>query len=147
MKKHFIATLILILVVLSCKKDERFTTTVSRTYLQTIQAALQDSMAQVRYAELDVAHSIIYRVDSVSLYLVRIPLKNKPIEEDFVLVQTSARGAVQRGKIIHQQGSERESGEGKVKVRTFNGSVSITSLDGHHRLTSPIKDGYIQALH
>lgn len=139
MKQKF--TLIILLVVLfSCKKEisKPFE---SNSYLQTVKSDLIDSMPAVDYGNLDFSRQLFYKVDSLQLYLVRIPLKGKAIQNDFVLAKTNAAGKIEKGKIIHLEGKE---SEGK---RTWNGMVSISSLNGRKVLQSNITNGYIEAFH
>lgn len=116
-------------------------------YLQKVKFALKDSLAQLDYSSLDFSKAVMNRVDSVSLYLMRIPFKEKSIATDFVLVKTNSDGMVEQGKIIHLEGQVSASGHGLVKQGKFDGSIEINSLNKARKLNSNIHNGYIDAFH
>lgn len=123
--------------ILSCKKE--ITGPASDAYLQNVKTALKDSLTTSDFSNLDFTKAIINRVDSVSLYFLRVPFKEKSITSDFVIVKTDKEGRVDGGKIIHLEGS--------VTNYSFNGSTVISSLNRLEKLSSPVENGYITAFH
>ena len=137
MRRLTFITLTLLLIV-SCKKEINSKNNFSG-YIENVKTALKDSLSASDYATLDFSKPVLSKVDSVQLYLLRIPLKGKNIKNDFVLVKTNAGGKVERGKIIHLDGAEKQ---GRV-----DGDITISSLNRSTQLNSTINNGYISALH
>lgn len=144
MKQIF--TLIIFSVILfSCKKE------ISKVspdgLLQKVKISLKDSMNAGDYANLDFTKAVLNKVDSVHLYFLRIPFREKTVASDFVLVKTSEQGKMEQGRIIQLNGSVHDFGEGKIKRRKFDGNISISSLNRKEILNSSVDNGYITALH
>ncbi|MFL5811220.1 MAG: hypothetical protein ACJ749_16990, partial [Flavisolibacter sp.] len=144
--KHIVAILGCLFLLASCKKEITpfFNGDV---YLQNVQAALKDSLGEGDYAGLDVSKSVLSKVDSIGLSVLRIPFKGKKFENDFVLLKTNEQGMIERGKIIHQEGAAMEIKWGDGEKKSFNGCVSVTSLDRKTVLNSPIVNGFVTAFH
>lgn len=142
--KQLSALLFLSLLMVSCTKEVQRP---KDSYLQNVQQFLERSLTGTDYAYLDFSRSVLTKADSASLYLLRIPVRDKALRNDFVLVKTDREGQVAQGKIIHLEGKSTEYGEGKVKKRRFDGRISISSLDRTTVLNSPINNGYIEAFH
>jgi hypothetical protein len=117
------------------------------TYIRNVQTSLKDDMQSADYADLDFTRSVLTKVDSAGLYLLRVPYKGKTVGTDFVLVKTDKEGRVEMGKIIHLEGKTIEDGEGVVKRHQFDGSVAISTLDRKTTIHSPIRNGFIEAFH
>lgn len=143
--KHLLSITFFILCLVSCKKDNMSVS--SNTYIEQVKKGLKDSVAPLDYAILDFNEARLAAVDSVNLYLVRIPFKQKDIANDFVLLQTNMEGAINRGKIVHMERSLVAYGMGKPKAYSYQGSITIQSLNRATALHSLISDGYIEAFH
>ena len=143
MKRTF-TLLIFSVILFSCKKE---TAPHGDDFVQRVKTSLRDSLSVADYSNLDFSRVVVNRVDSVNLFVVRIPFMGDILRNHFVIVRTTGNGKLLRGKIVHLDGSEIEVGEGKVKRRVFEGSVSISSLDHREVLSSAIHNGYMAALH
>jgi len=144
MKQLITITLILVVAMTSCKKA---TDQLSENYLQNVQAGLKDSTINSDFTQLDFSRAILSKVDSVQLYLLRIPFKGHNLRNDFVILKTSQSGQIQLGKFVHLEGNVSEYGEGVVKRRKFDGNITISSLNRQETLSSAVKDGFIEAYH
>lgn len=142
--KHALIVGLLTLLFLGCKKDNAVN---EDQYLQNVKMALGNSLGKADFQNLEFSKSVLSKVDSVYLYVLRIPFKGKSVAEDFVVVKTNKEGQIVRGRIIHQEGSTTAYGEGVIRRRRYDGSICISSLDRKPVLTSPVVDGYITALH
>lgn len=108
-------------------------------------AGLKDSLSIGDFNALDFRSAVQTRVDSIGMYALRIPFKEKSITTDFVVVKTTAAGKIEKGKIIHLEGKATEFGTGIIKRRRFDGNILISSLDRHLVIKSAINNGYIEA--
>ena len=96
--KHLLTLSLLVFTVASCKKEA--VTASSNTYLQQVKQELKDSVTATDFVNLDFSKARLSAVDSVGLYLLRIPFKGKDIATDFVLLQTGPNGNIQRGRMV-----------------------------------------------
>jgi hypothetical protein len=144
MKQQITLSLLLLFGLIACRKE---IVTGVDPYLQKVQAVLKDSVTISDYMELDFQRAVLSKVDSAGLYYLRIPFKCKKLANDFVIVKTTRSGEIQKGKIVHLEGNAVENGEGKVRRRTFDGAVCISSLDRKTIFSSAIKNGFIEELH
>lgn len=143
--KQIITLIIFSIIIFSCKKEipkER-----SEHYLQKVKSELKDSLSANDYSTLDFSKAVFNKVDSVGLYFLRIPFKEKRVATDFVLLKTTKDGKVEQGKIIHLEGKVNAVGNRTRKQRQFDGRISISDLSRKSVLNSNITDGYIDALH
>jgi hypothetical protein len=136
--KHLIFTTFIFFVLVSCRKEIKNLNEHSG-YIKNVRAALKDSIPANDFATLDFNRAVLSKVDSVQLFFLRIPFKEKNLQNDFVIVKTNADGKINAGKIVHLDGTS--------KTRRFNGNISVSSLDRSVRLSSPVSNGYIEALH
>src|SRR5260221_14235285 len=104
--RHLTLITLALLLIVSCKKEISNKNNFSG-YIENVKAALKDSLSTNDYSTLDFSKPVLSKVDSVQLYLLRIPIKGKNIKNDFVLVKTNADGKIERGKIIHLGGTEK----------------------------------------
>ena len=142
--KHFLLIVMVTLAFLACKKE---VLVINDLYLENVKKGLVDSLSAKDYRALDFSKSLRSAVDSVSLYLLRVPFKDKALFADFVVVRTTKEGAVLEGSIVHQQGKVTDYTDGTVKRKRWDGNITILSLTGQLKVTSPIVNGYITALH
>ena len=139
--KHIFTFLFCLVAVIACKKEER---SQPADYLQTVRQSLKDSVLPNDYNLLDFSKSVLSKVDSVGLYMLRVPFKQKSIENDFVLLQTDKEGHVQRGRVVHIEGNVQNDGSGKKR---FDGNILIYSLMRQKLIESTIENGFISAFH
>lgn len=145
MKPIFLITLVL-LFILSCKKEINNTVAIDQ-YISKVKEALADSMSAADFQKLDFGRAVLNRVDSVNLYVARIPFKTKPVSEDFVVVKTDREGRVQRGRIVHMELTEAADSTTSNRYRKINGVLIMRSLQGKEEVRSPIENGYVTAFH
>ena len=142
MKKTLLITALLVLLF-SCKKEGYFPT----DYVNIVRTALKDSVSSTDFELLDFSRAATCRIDSMGLYYLRVPFKDKMPNEDFVLVKTNKEGRIERGSIVHLQGRINTLGDAGKEVVGWDGEVSIASLDKQNVLQSSIRNGYITAFH
>jgi hypothetical protein len=63
------------------------------------------------------------------------------------MVQTDKAGIIQRGKIVHLEGSITQTGSAENKVISWNGEIYLASLDRKWNFQSPVQNGYVTAFH
>ena len=143
--RHLTLITLTLLVITSCKKEISNNKHDFPGYVQNVKAALKDSLTSNDYAALDFSRTVLSKVDSVQLYLLRIPLKGKEIKNDFVIVKTNYDGKVERGKIVHMEGAD--TAFGYIRIKSFYGSITISSLSRKNQMQSAINNGYILAFH
>lgn len=142
--KHIFTLSICFLLLYACKKEDALPMS---SYLENVKGALKDSLQPADFSSLDFTRSVQSKVDSVQLNVLRVPFKNKKLENDFVIVETDETGIVKRGKIIHLKGVVTENENDKLRRRTWNGEIIISSLDRTKAINSPINNGFISAFH
>jgi hypothetical protein len=145
MKHYPVFILLALLFIASCQKHD--TNIVEKNYLENVKSALKDSFSNSEFESLDFSKTVLSKVDSIQLYLLRIPYKDKPISNEFVIVKTTRRGDLQQGRIVHLQGQITESGKSIVKKRQWNGHLSVKMLNGTNVRTSSITNGFAESFH
>ena len=143
--RHLTFITLTLLLIVSCKKEINNNKPDLSGYVQNVKAALKDSLTSNDYAALDFNRAVLSKVDSVQLYLLRIPLKGKEIKNDFVIVKTNYDGKVERGKIVNMEGAD--TAFGNIGIKSFYGSITISSLKRDLQIQSAINNGYILAFH
>lgn len=138
MKHFFLLTVITMLTMVSCKKE--ISPTRVETYLENIKKVTRDSMNAADFGLLDFSRVVKTHIDSSHVYLFRIGFKGKSLATDFVLLRADASGNIRSGRIIHlkQSGSEQNR---------WNGHITLEHLNGEQLLSSPIRDGYVEAFY
>jgi hypothetical protein len=112
--------------------------------LKNVRSSLSDSLSKNDFEALDFSKSLLSNVDSIKLHLMRIPFKGKRIKEEFVLLQLSEDAKIIRGRLVHiSEASDNNINSGKP----FNGSITISWLNGNPIIKSEISKGYITAFH
>lgn len=142
--KHFLLIAVATLTLLGCKKEMADT---NDLYLENVKMNLADSLSASHFEALDFSNSLKSTVDSVSLYVLRVPFKGKSVSEDFVVVKTTKEGKVKEGSIVHHEGKVTHYLEGAVNRKRWDGNITMLSLSGQVKLASPIVNGYITLLH
>ena len=142
--KHTLLIFIAALFFVSCQKDLIST---GDPYLETVKRGLKDSLSAKDFKNLDFSKARRSVVDSISLYVLRVPLLGSSNNQDFIIVKTTPSGIIEKGKMVHLEGKVIEYGEGTIKRRTWEGGIEISSLDRSRVLKSPVVNGYITALH
>lgn len=134
------------LIVIGCRKDHQ-PANEAPNYIETVRKGLMDSMVLADFKVLDFSKAARSRVDSAGLYYLRVPFTDKNAREDFVFVKTDERGRIERGKIVHIKGTVSEEVTGGMGVKSWNGVISLASLDRKHLFQSPIRNGFVTAWH
>lgn len=134
MKAYTIICLFFILGCFACRKELNAP---HNSYLRQVQLSLKDSLHPDVYAKLDFKRAVLSKVDSVSLYLLRIPLQDAKLENDFLLLQTTNEGIINRGRQVSMYRSASEN------PTEFNGHIAIRSLNGSLMLDAAIMQGHI----
>ncbi|MFL5738908.1 MAG: hypothetical protein ACJ75B_01720 [Flavisolibacter sp.] len=142
--KPFIAIAFCLCFLICCKKEINRS---SSLYLSRVEESLKDSLDQSTYAKLDFSRVVLSKVDSADLFVLRIPYKSESPRSDFIALRTSAAGRILAGTLVHLEGKNVEQTEGERKRQSFEGMISLSSLDGRNRMTSEIYNGYIQVYH
>jgi hypothetical protein len=142
--KHILLFSLVVVLILSCRKD---LPPGDSGYLEMAKKTLKDSLDATGFEALDFSRAVRSRVDSIGFFALRVPFKGKEEKEDFVFLQTNAIGQVERGKIVHLKGEITEEGDGAIKRKRWDGTISLTSLDRKTVFQSPVVNGYITALH
>ena len=142
--KHALLILLFALCYAGCRRDVRL---INDTYLQTAKAGLSDSLGAADFRKLDFARAHRFAVDSINLFVLRVPFVGRSIADDFVIVKTSSAGKIERGKIVHLDGKEVAHNDGEGRKRTWEGSIEISSLNRASVVKSPVVNGYISAFH
>lgn len=142
--KHFLLITLLTLTFIGCKKEINNN---PEDYLTNVKRGLTDSLSRNDFENLDFTKSFLTRVDSVKLYVLRIPFKGKSISEDFVAVKTNVEGKIEHGRIVHLEGKSTEYGEGIIKRKRWDGAIAVSSLKRVPIFNSSIVNGYITEFH
>ena len=124
--------LLLLIVLVSCQKGIRQS---QDDYIENVRNSLKDSVSREVYRNVDFERSVLSKVDSIQLFILRIPFKGKSLNQSFVVIKTDVSGKVQRGKIVNMEGADVEYGEGRVKAKVFNGTIKIQSLGGKNLMS------------
>jgi hypothetical protein len=146
-------TLVLITVIVACKKERTDSPkgiadlTAAEFSVQNLKDDLKDSMRAEDFDRLDFTRAIYNRVDSVGLYYLRVPFKGRDVAKEFTLLKLDKSGRIKEGRIIQLDGGVVEAGAGTVKVRRWEGKLSISSLNRRSLMNSAVHKGYIDAFH
>ena len=142
--KHILLYSLVALCILSCQKDIQPS---NHNYIETAKKALRDSLGAADFAALDFTKAARSRVDSVGFFAFRVPFRGKVPQEDFVFIKTNAKGQIENGKIVHLAGTLSDEGNGAIKRKRWDGSISLFSLNRQTVFQSSIVNGYITAYH
>jgi hypothetical protein len=142
--KHTSLLFISIVTLFACHKEDIQEVNL---FLHQVKTDLEQKMTPGDCAQLDYGKAVLSFVDSAQLYFLRIPFKGNTIHTDFVLLQTSREGNVQKGRIISLRGGHKEYEGDRVKRMVYNGHIAIYSLDRKNFMQSNISNGYIEAFH
>jgi hypothetical protein len=140
--KKLLLCFILLATLFSCHK---FITPSIEEIEPTILKTLRDSLSVADYSALDFGK---FRRDTLSIShqrLIRIGFKGKSLLEDAVVLLLSGSGSVIQGKILHIEGKISDSN--KRQKASFNGLLSISSLNRVCQLKSDILNGFILSKH
>jgi hypothetical protein len=139
-------TLLFCLAVLySCQKEVS-TPSKNDKIISDAKNYLKSNLTDNDFSSLDFNKLVISQFDS-GINLLRIGYKNKKMTENFVVLKIRNTG-IENGKIIELSGNDIAIPQvNKVAKQSFNGSVSIYSIDRKAILKSDIKNGFITAFH
>ncbi|MBS1915560.1 MAG: hypothetical protein JST87_04735 [Bacteroidetes bacterium] len=102
-----------------------------------VKAYLKTNLSAADYALTDT--SAFYISDESKYLLFRIAIRNKSIEQDFVLVQTDSSGKCLAGKFVHIR---RDSSD----MQSFNGRILTESLQHTEAVFKKITENAVQEL-
>lgn len=135
--KKLLTIVLIVSLTISCRKSGSLTNPQnSADYISLVKHSLKDSLSANDYASLDFSHAIRCSVDSLNIYLLRVPLAGKAITGDFLLVKTDVSGQVLKGKFISI------TKDSKAKA-SFNGSITYRSLHAGAVRSFNIAKGHI----
>lgn len=137
MKHLIIIASIILLGVSSCRKEVS-SPSHDLHYINTVKAALKDSLAVEDFNSLDFTKPVRTFIDSGNITLLRIPFKGKSIANDFVLLQTDENGVCLKGRIVNINMATAKSNQ-------VNGKIVVTNLQRKELVNSDIINGFVQA--
>ena len=111
-------------------------------YLEHVKIALADRISPDPLSRLDFTGSEVSPIGEDTAYL-RIPLKGKGLNEEFLLLHTNRAGKIQEGRWISLAPKELDA----PRPWQYNGGIIIRSLQGALLHASPIVNGFIIAFH
>ncbi len=138
MKAYTTLCLLFVFGCMACRKEVNEH---HNPFLQLVQLSLKDSLRQDAYARLDFNRAVLAQVDSVSLYLLRIPFRGEKLENHFLLLQTNGEGKITRGRQVSFYRAPSES------PTAFNGHITMHTLKGMFILDAAIVGGHIKRHH
>ena len=136
--KHLYTLTFLLCFLFACRKADHK----ADNYLTRVQTALKDSVSSEDYSSLDFSRSVLSKVDSADLYLLRIPFTRFDAGH-FLLLQTTKEGTIRQGRITEIRGAVVD----KEGIKKFQGHITIRSLQRKLLVQSSIKNGFITAFH
>ena len=151
MKKILFVSIVAAMIFSACKKqpvEAVIYNSVPPAYLSVVQKYVRQHVSAIDYDNIDFD---LYRVSKQKAqWYVRVPLKNKTVATDFVLLQTDSLGNTTDGKIIHLEKTVTVKTD-NVKATSdpinYTGVIDIASLDRKAVIRSAITKGYIEAWH
>ena len=143
MKKQLFILFSFLIFIASCKKES--TRQISDNMLQsTIKSYLKDSLSTGDFKALDFSSSTVCNYNGgTSIYI--IPFVNNQYIQNFVAVKITNAQNIYQAKIIELTANNDERNVAKIK--SYNGSISIQSLNRRTVMNSPIVNGYISSWH
>ena len=142
--KQALLNLLLLCILFSCKKEIPHDLS-TPSLLSSIMLQLKDSMANGDFQQLDFTRTVISNLPKENHSILRIALKNKSIETDFILLKVDKSGLFSLGKIITLVKNQEDSMSRNL-VR-FNGKITMYSLNKNIHSESTITNGYVDAFH
>lgn len=119
----------LVVAVASCQKEIK---SPGKNDYPELKQSLQEYLLPADYNALD--FSRVARSKYGDATLLRIPFKEKRIDESFVLVDVGATGKIKRGRIVELTRAD--------KKEAYNGILVLKSLKGEIMEEAPIINGY-----
>lgn len=139
--RHLILFILISELIAGCQKE--VTSNKDQIFMDRVKLELQSKISATDLSLLDLAGSLRYHEGTDSIYFLRIPFRNKNIQQDFVLLQTNPAGDILKGKVIHLE----RNLPVPVTGYRYDGSIRIESLDHADIVQSDIVNGYILAFH
>lgn len=127
-----------LLLFYSCRKEVSFIQK-ENGILKALQEELKDRVSPIIYSELNFSRIIRIKIKDEEQYF-RISIKEKNLNEEFLLIRSSATGKILNGSVIKVL--EDEDDEPYI----FNGKVVIKDLKGKELVQSTITNGYFDFL-
>ena len=143
MKYSFLISCLFI-ILFSCKKEIPKVPSLTNNVMGKIKIQLKDSVSSADMQQLDFYHSFISHSDKNHFSILRIPIINKSIKTDFLLLKLNRDLSIANGRFIHIE----QAGKLDIKsVGNYNGKILIQSLNRKMLTSSIINNGFIAAFH
>jgi len=146
MKKILYVSIAVALIFSACKKqpvDQLTPVVIPPAYLSVVQKYVRQHVSYVDYNNIDFDR---YHVSKQKAHwYLRIPLKNKTLATDFILLQTDSLGNTTDGKFILLE--KTANAKTVTDPSNYNGVIDIASLDRKMVMRSAITKGYIESWH
>jgi hypothetical protein len=141
--KKFLYIMLFSFVLFSCKKESKQPAPsdyIPADYLVRVKSYLQKNLSSGEYANLD--YTSIRLSKQPENWYMKFGFLGKNPEEDFLLLQTDSIGNCSQGRIIYlkKEGQANDPSD-------FDGSISIETLNHLPLFSSPVTNGWIEALH
>jgi hypothetical protein len=138
-------TLLFCLAVLySCQKEVS-TPSKNDKIISDAKNYLKSNLTDNDFSSLDFNNLVISQFDS-GINLLRVGFKSKKIAENFIILQIS-NTEIKNGKIVELSGAAVAVEVNNTVRHSYNGSISIYSIDRKSIVTSAVDKGFITAFH
>ena len=140
MKYSFLISCLFI-ILFSCKKEIHQSSNSNIDIIGKIKLQLKDSISVNDFQQMDFNHFVLINMGQNNFSIIQIPIKNKSIESDFLLLKVEKDLSFSTGRFIN---IIRENEVNLIKSSlNFNGRIYIQTLQRNIILSSKIMDGYI----
>ena len=141
--KYFFLFSCLFIILFSCKKEAFKTSDANSDLITNIKQQLQDSISFKDFKQLDFNHSLITKYDKNNFSILQIPVHNKSIKTDFLLLKLEGSFSFTTGRFINIT-RDKDADTTKSSL-SFNGKIKIQNLQRQMDISSVVKDGFIEA--
>lgn len=140
MKYSFLISCLFI-ILFSCKKEIHQFSNSNIDIIGKIKLQLKDSVSVNDFQQMDFNHFVLINMGQNNFSIIQIPIKNKSIESDFLLLKVEKDLSFSTGRFIN---IIRDNEVNLIKSSlSFNGRIEIQTLQRNIVLSSKIMDGYI----
>lgn len=151
--KKLITILALMILFTACRKQQNIIDT-NNVSLSRVKQQLAEQVSPGMAGLINYEKAIVTSLHHDSVQILRLPLKNYPIAEKFILLKINGFSTIEKGSIvtIHKTPqpstnnvTEKGSKEDLGTAGIFNGHLLVQQLDETLLLSAPIQNGYIVA--
>jgi len=142
--KKLIYSMLSLVLLFSCRK-EASQLTQENPLIAKSKAYLKDNLSPTDFQQLDFSKAITSNYDS-GVSTVRVVFKGKRFSENFVALKLQ-NGVIEAGKIIELSQSSVANRAIIPTKQSFNGHITIQSLNRKANFQSAIKDGFVTVWH